>query len=186
MATKSSGESPGKPRPSSGCLLEDLEQGKDHNKGRQKQHHQDTTINALDYAAPEVVEVGAAIGAGSPAKKTTTSPEAELDTDMSAVSTLSVGDICKICHCGSEPNSALIGKLNFVYIFNAMGLKSHFVYTFSAPCFCSGSLKYVHQECLQRWIKSSDIKRCELCKYPFTMQAKVSMVTLRNVECCTF
>ncbi len=42
-----------------------------------------------------------------------------------------------------------------------------------APCFCSGSLKYVHQECLQRWIKSADIKRCELCKYPFSMQSKV-------------
>ena len=30
-----------------------------------------------------------------------------------------------------------------------------------------------HQECLQRWIKSSDIKRCELCKFPFVMQSKV-------------
>ena len=29
------------------------------------------------------------------------------------------------------------------------------------------------QECLQKWIKSSDIKRCELCKYPFAMQSKV-------------
>ena len=31
-----------------------------------------------------------------------------------------------------------------------------------------------HQECLQRWIKSSDIKRCELCKFPFVMQSKVN------------
>ena len=30
------------------------------------------------------------------------------------------------------------------------------------------------QECLQRWIKSSDIKRCELCKFPFVMQSKVN------------
>ena len=42
-----------------------------------------------------------------------------------------------------------------------------------APCFCAGSLKYVHQDCLQRWIKSSDIRRCELCKYTFTMESKV-------------
>ena len=42
-----------------------------------------------------------------------------------------------------------------------------------APCFCAGSLKYVHQDCLQRWIKSSDIRRCELCKYQFTMESKV-------------
>ena len=71
--------------------------------------------------------------------------------DSSAVSTVSIGEMCKICHCGGEANVSLI-----------------------APCYCSGSLKYVHQECLQRWIKSSDIKRCELCKYPFTMQAKVT------------
>ena len=44
-----------------------------------------------------------------------------------------------------------------------------------APCFCAGSLKYVHQDCLQRWIKSSDIRRCELCKYTFTMESKVRM-----------
>ena len=71
----------------------------------------------------------------------------------SAVSTVSIDEMCKICHCGGESgnNVSLI-----------------------APCYCSGSLKYVHQECLQRWIKSSDIKRCELCKYPFAMQAKVS------------
>ena len=41
------------------------------------------------------------------------------------------------------------------------------------PCLCSGSLKFVHQECLHRWIKSSDIKRCELCKFTFIMQSKV-------------
>ena len=73
--------------------------------------------------------------------------------DSSAVSTVSVGEICKICHCGGEGSFSLI-----------------------APCYCSGSLKYVHQECLQRWIKSSDIKRCELCKYPFAMQAKVRKI----------
>ena len=32
------------------------------------------------------------------------------------------------------------------------------------------------QECLQRWIKSSDIKRCELCKFPFVMQSKVNHI----------
>jgi len=41
----------------------------------------------------------------------------------SFASTLSLnGDFCKICHCGGEPNTPLI-----------------------TPCFCSGSLKHVHQ-----------------------------------------
>ena len=34
------------------------------------------------------------------------------------------------------------------------------------------------QECLQRWIKSSDIKRCELCKFPFVMQSKVEIIII--------
>lgn len=109
-----------------GCQLEDLEPAK-------------------DSSAPEVVQVGVML------------PESPKKThydndDSSAVSTVSIGEMCKICHCGGEANVSLI-----------------------APCYCSGSLKYVHQECLQRWIKSSDIKRCELCKYPFAMQAKVTI-----------
>ena len=81
--------------------------------------------------------------------------------DSSAVSTVSVGEMCKICHCGGEASFTLI-----------------------APCYCSGSLKYVHQECLQRWIKSSDIKRCELCKYPFAMQAKVRPLYICSAHSC--
>ena len=49
------------------------------------------------------------------------------------------------------------------------------------PCLCSGSLKYVHQDCLQRWIKSSDIKRCELCKFTFILQSKVGNILNINL-----
>ena len=74
-----------------------------------------------------------------------------MDSFTTAASTLSGGgDFCKICHCGPEPTMPLI-----------------------APCYCCGSLKYVHQECLQKWIKSADIKKCELCKYSFVMESKV-------------
>nr|CAG4644317.1 EOG090X0DX7 [Lepidurus arcticus] len=59
-------------------------------------------------------------------------------------------DFCRICHCESEPDAPLV-----------------------APCYCAGTLRYVHQACLQRWIKSSDIRCCELCKYQFRMQTKV-------------
>ncbi|CAG0888770.1 unnamed protein product [Cyprideis torosa] len=57
-------------------------------------------------------------------------------------------DICRICHC-EDSRSTLI-----------------------SPCYCSGSLRYVHQDCLQQWIKSADIKNCELCKFTFLMQTK--------------
>ncbi|XP_065217897.1 uncharacterized protein LOC135843805 [Planococcus citri] len=60
------------------------------------------------------------------------------------------GDICRICHCEGAPDLPLI-----------------------TPCYCSGSLRYVHQTCLQQWIKSSNIRNCELCKFQFIMQTKV-------------
>jgi len=35
------------------------------------------------------------------------------------------------------------------------------------PCKCSGSIKYVHQNCLLEWLSHSQKKHCELCKTPF-------------------
>lgn len=35
------------------------------------------------------------------------------------------------------------------------------------PCKCSGSIKYVHQDCLIQWLNHSNKKHCELCKTPF-------------------
>lgn len=69
----------------------------------------------------------------------------------SSVSTLSSSshDICRICHCEGEVGAPLL-----------------------APCYCSGSLRYVHQTCLQQWIKASDTRACELCKFTFIMHAK--------------
>ncbi|XP_003738207.1 E3 ubiquitin-protein ligase MARCH8 [Galendromus occidentalis] len=63
-------------------------------------------------------------------------------------------DICRICHCEGDIQLPLI-----------------------SPCFCAGSLKYVHQACLQQWIKSSDTKCCELCKFEFIMNTKVKPFT---------
>nr|CAD7392482.1 unnamed protein product [Timema cristinae] len=58
-----------------------------------------------------------------------------------------------------------------------------------APCYCAGSLRYVHQACLQQWIKSSDIRSCELCKYQFIMHSKFKpfseweKLEMSNLEC---
>ncbi|XP_019943618.2 E3 ubiquitin-protein ligase MARCHF8 isoform X4 [Paralichthys olivaceus] len=59
-------------------------------------------------------------------------------------------DICRICHCEGDDESPLI-----------------------TPCHCTGSLRFVHQACLQQWIKSSDTCCCELCKYEFIMETKL-------------
>ncbi|GAB0092540.1 uncharacterized protein DMENIID0001_075420 [Sergentomyia squamirostris] len=62
----------------------------------------------------------------------------------------SSGDICRICHCESDPLNPLL-----------------------TPCYCSGSLKYVHQACLQQWLTASETNACELCKFPFIMHTKI-------------
>lgn len=59
-------------------------------------------------------------------------------------------DICRICHCEASQDFPLI-----------------------APCYCSGSLKFVHQQCLQMWIKSSQTRSCEVCRFNFIMQTKM-------------
>lgn len=60
------------------------------------------------------------------------------------------GDICRICHCESDTLNPLL-----------------------TPCYCSGSLKYVHQQCLQQWLTASETNSCELCKFPFIMHTKI-------------
>eukprot|EP00347_Sterkiella_histriomuscorum_P022759 403337262 len=40
------------------------------------------------------------------------------------------------------------------------------------PCECKGSMSYVHQACLIRWLTQQNIRICELCKKPFTFQEK--------------
>jgi len=59
-------------------------------------------------------------------------------------------DICRICHCDGTNDEPLI-----------------------SPCLCLGTMQYLHQSCLQRWIKSSGVKSCELCKFDFIMHSEI-------------
>jgi len=38
------------------------------------------------------------------------------------------------------------------------------------PCTCTGSIKYIHQDCLVQWLKFSKKEFCELCSHQFTFQ----------------
>jgi E3 ubiquitin-protein ligase MARCH6 len=35
------------------------------------------------------------------------------------------------------------------------------------PCVCTGSIKYIHQDCLLQWLKYSKKEYCELCHHKF-------------------
>jgi E3 ubiquitin-protein ligase MARCH1/8 len=58
--------------------------------------------------------------------------------------------MCRICHCEEISEEQLI-----------------------SPCYCTGTLRYVHQSCLQHWLKSNGNKTCELCKFEFIMNTKL-------------
>ncbi|TNM96161.1 hypothetical protein fugu_015822 [Takifugu bimaculatus] len=53
-------------------------------------------------------------------------------------------DICRVCRSEGTPDKPLYH-----------------------PCVCTGSIKYIHQECLVQWLKHSRKEYCELCKHRF-------------------
>ncbi|XP_053336350.1 E3 ubiquitin-protein ligase MARCHF1 [Clarias gariepinus] len=57
-------------------------------------------------------------------------------------------ELCRICHSEADEECPLI-----------------------MPCRCTGSLRFVHHACLHQWIKSSDTRCCELCKFNFIMES---------------
>ncbi|XP_065163002.1 E3 ubiquitin-protein ligase MARCHF8 [Atheta coriaria] len=74
--------------------------------------------------------------------------------DSSSNLSNSNGDICRICHCEADVGNPLL-----------------------SPCYCAGSLKYVHQSCLQQWIAASDTRSCELCKFQFILHTKIKPIS---------
>ncbi|WWD21007.1 hypothetical protein CI109_105488 [Kwoniella shandongensis] len=57
------------------------------------------------------------------------------------------GDVCRVCRVEGDEENPLI-----------------------YPCKCSGSVRFVHPDCLKQWLAQSQKKYCEICghKYTFT------------------
>ncbi|ESO98358.1 hypothetical protein LOTGIDRAFT_213986 [Lottia gigantea] len=55
-----------------------------------------------------------------------------------------IPDICRVCRCEGTPDKALYH-----------------------PCVCTGSIKFIHQDCLLQWLTYSRKEYCELCKHRF-------------------
>ena len=100
-----------------------------------------------------------------------------VDSFNTAASSLSIaGNVCKICHCGDEVQSQLsvCTEWNIVWYIRVWVIMKCYWYHYKnkkisimisrfyvlffqegepiliTPCLCSGSLKFVHQECLHR------------------------------------
>jgi len=54
-------------------------------------------------------------------------------------------DICRVCRCEGSSERPLFH-----------------------PCICTGSIKFIHQECLVQWLRYSKKEFCELCNYRFS------------------
>jgi len=67
--------------------------------------------------------------------------ETELDVDENEIED---DDICRVCRMEGTIEKPL-----------------HF------PCVCTGSIKYIHQDCLVQWIAHSKKEYCELCNHKF-------------------
>ncbi|KAJ8376583.1 hypothetical protein SKAU_G00071630 [Synaphobranchus kaupii] len=59
-------------------------------------------------------------------------------------------DICRVCRSEGTPDKPLYH-----------------------PCVCTGSIKFIHQECLVQWLKHSRKEYCELCKHRFCIHANL-------------
>ncbi|CAH8593628.1 unnamed protein product [Schistosoma turkestanicum] len=55
-------------------------------------------------------------------------------------------------------------NLNFCRVCRCEGTASKPLFH---PCLCTGSIKYVHQDCLVRWLEYSKRNTCELCNHRF-------------------
>ncbi|PAA73628.1 hypothetical protein BOX15_Mlig008835g1 [Macrostomum lignano] len=78
--------------------------------------------------------------------------------------------ICRICH--SSETEAMAPASD-----NNSDCQTAAANPLISPCLCSGTLKYVHRDCLQYWVKSQDIKMCELCHFGFIMSVSTKPIS---------
>lgn len=106
-------------------------------------YHPDSTSNnsANDMTGKERTS---SYGLDSDIRKdrNTDAQESPIDNDISALK-----PICRVCRCEATTEQPLFH-----------------------PCLCSGSIKYIHQECLVQWLTHSHKSHCELCGHAFSFK----------------
>ncbi|KAI5246094.1 hypothetical protein E4T43_02716 [Aureobasidium subglaciale] len=84
------------------------------------------------------------MSAAEPSSSPDVMDDPHFDPNQSSDKSPSEGDTCRICRSEGSAAEPLF-----------------------YPCKCSGSIKFVHQDCLMEWLSHSHKKHCELCKTPF-------------------
>lgn len=109
----------------------------------------------------------------------TKGPE-KMERQDSALSMYSMGkEACRLCTCLHVSKCSLSFHFTltiFSFLFSSVFRICHCDSSCGeliSPCYCSGTLLWVHQDCLQHWIRASNHKTCELCHYPFSVRTKL-------------
>jgi len=127
----------------------------------------DTTMDASAFSPPQREQTAALASTGTDAARDSAeSAESEDDEPAApgsphpsggAASTPPPAHECYICYEAGEPDNPLI-----------------------SPCMCQGSVKFVHLNCLQRWIQpegSSAVNtHCSICKGRYPEKAQAMMI----------
>ena len=53
-----------------------------------------------------------------------------------------------------------------------------------SPCLCDGSMKFVHESCLKKWMKFSGSIKCELCKFSYSITQKLKFFQMLSFIFC--
>lgn len=55
-----------------------------------------------------------------------------------------------------------------------------------SPCDCMGSMSVVHVCCLEKWLSTSNLDRCEVCKFQFKVQRTPRPIIQVGAKLCFF
>lgn len=123
--------------------------------------------NEMDITLPRKDSVEFLVGSSASIENGLNVPgnnlESILSTFGSGASIISLGPICRICHQGATKEQPLI-----------------------SPCRCDGTLKYVHNACINKWLRVAKKRNknyhithkkplaCELCNYPISRHKHIT------------
>eukprot|EP00386_Alphamonas_edax_P006675 GDKI01021532.1.p1 GENE.GDKI01021532.1~~GDKI01021532.1.p1 ORF type:complete len:277 (-),score=26.61 GDKI01021532.1:21-851(-) len=88
-----------------------------------------------------------------------TPPITQNTTDISGSEVERFEPVCRICAGGSDEGELI------------------------APCKCTGSIQWIHRECLDKWrinssVNPQNLVRCEVCHHPYEFETHVSSMRL--------
>jgi hypothetical protein len=86
----------------------------------------------------------------------------------------SIQNDCRICYAQESPvtSTSLPGNYQLILLKN--------------PCACKGSLSYVHEACLIKWLLQKNSRACELCKTPFIIKEEFGSFFEIMRQCFTY